>query len=112
LMFGNHDFVFQHLQIHGGEVLLEQSREPYPLHAYDRTIMSLITAFYPRMRPGFRAGIYADQPPPIFDLRDIEIEHLNMTWHMSPNSGNTAADTTYSMTMRVEDVNAKAAENY
>src|SRR6185503_13105415 len=49
------------------------TREPYPLHAYDRTIVSIITAFYPRMKAGFRAGIFADPPPPIFDLRDIHI---------------------------------------
>ena len=39
-MFGNHDFVFRHIVVHGGEALLEQTREPYPLHAYDRTIVS------------------------------------------------------------------------
>ena len=86
LMFGNHDFVFRNLWVHGGEALLEEAREPYPLHAYDRTIVSIITAFYPRMKAGFRAGIYADQPPPIFDLRDIHIKDLNLTIHMTPYS--------------------------
>ena len=87
LMFGHHDFVFRNLWVHGGEALLEQTREPYPLHAYDRTIVSIVTAFYPRMKAGFRAGIYADAPPPIFDLRDIHIEHLNLTVHMAPYDG-------------------------
>jgi len=84
LMFGNHDFVFRNLWVFGGEALLEQTAEPYPLHAYDRTIVSIVTAFYPRMKASFRAGIYADQPPPIFDLRDIHIKDLSLTVHMNP----------------------------
>ena len=102
--------MFRRLRVHGGEVLLEQSREPYPLHAYDRTIMSLITAFYPRMKPGFRAGIYADKPPPIFDLRDIHIENINMTWHMSPFASNTTKHAEYSTTIRLEGVNADGGD--
>ncbi|MEO8550066.1 MAG: translocation/assembly module TamB domain-containing protein, partial [Kofleriaceae bacterium] len=90
------------------EALLEQTREPYPLHAYDRTIVSIVTAFYPRMKAGFRAGIYADAPPPIFDLRDIHIEHLNLTVHMAPYK-NTDGSIGYGMTARLEDVNADAA---
>jgi hypothetical protein len=86
LMFGNHDFVFRNLWVYGGEALLEQTREPYPLHAYDRTIVSIVTAFYPRMKGGFRAGIYADSAPPIFDLRDIHVSNLNLTVHMTPYS--------------------------
>lgn len=84
LMFGNHDFVFKNLWVHGGEALIEQTDEPYPLHAYDRTIVSIITAFYPRIPPGFRAGLSASSAPPIFDLRDIHIEDLNLTFHMNP----------------------------
>jgi len=64
LLFGKHDFVLRNLWVHGGEALLEEQREPYPLHAYDRTIVSIITAFYPRMKAGFRAGIYRDRYPP------------------------------------------------
>ncbi len=86
LLFGNHDFVFRNLWVYGGEALLEQTAEPYPLHAYDRTIVSIVTAFYPRMHAGFRAGIYADSPPPVFDLRDIHIKDLNLTVHMNPYS--------------------------
>lgn len=84
LMFGKHDFVIRNLWVHGGEALLEETVEPYPLHAYDRTIVSIITAFYPRMKAGFRAGIYADSAPPVFDLRDIHIENLNLTLHFNP----------------------------
>lgn len=84
LMFGNHDFVFRNVWVHGGEALLEETLEPYPLHAYDRTIVSIVTAFYPRQKAGFRAGIYADAPPPTFDIRDIHVENLNLTVHMNP----------------------------
>ncbi|MDQ3334254.1 MAG: translocation/assembly module TamB [Myxococcota bacterium] len=84
LMFGNHDFVFRNLWIHGGEALIEETDEPYPLHAYDRTIMSIITAFYPRIPPGFRAGLSASGAPPRFDIRDIHISGLNVTMHMNP----------------------------
>lgn len=108
LMFGHHDFVFRNVWLHGGEALLEQTREPYPLHAYDRTIISIVSAFYPRMKAGFRAGIYADAPPPIFDLRDIHIEHLNLTVHMAPYTLRSGA-IGFRMTARLEDVNADAA---
>ena len=107
LIFGNHDFVFRNVWVHGGEALLEQTREPYPLHAYDRTIVSIVTAFYPRMKAGFRAGIYADSPPPIFDLRDIHVAGLNLTVHISPFS-NSNGTVGYGMTARVEGVDLDA----
>ncbi|HEX7838111.1 MAG TPA: hypothetical protein VF469_11640, partial [Kofleriaceae bacterium] len=108
VMFGHHDFVFRNLWIHGGEALLEQTREPYPLHAYDRTIVSIVSAFYPRMTAGFRAGIYADAPPPTFDLRDIHIAGLNLTLHMSPYSMSTPSKIGYGFTARLEGVDADA----
>ncbi len=104
ILFGNHDMVFRHLNVHGGEALIEQTREPYPLHAYDRTIVSIISAFYPRMKAGFRAGIYADSSPPIFDLRDIHVEGLNLTVHAGPYSMSKPGAVGYSMTARIEDV--------
>lgn len=108
LMFGNHDFVFKSLTVHGGEVLIEQAKEPLPLAATDRTVISLISAFSPRLKPGFRAGIYADSPPPLFDLRDIHIDDIAMTWHMSPFSSNSATHSEYSSTLRLEHVSADA----
>lgn len=103
-MFGNHDLVFRNVHVHGGEALLEQAREPYPLHAYDRTIVSIITAFYPRMKAGFRAGIYADSAPPIFDVRDVHIHGLNLTVHMGPYSAGKNDRVGYAMTGRLEGV--------
>lgn len=111
LMFGNHDFVFRNIWVHGGEALLEETREPYPLHAYDRVIVSIVTAFYPRMKAGFRAGIYADSPPPVFDLRDIHIKDLNLTVHMRPYSlpARDGVDRIgYGFTARLEGVNVDA----
>jgi hypothetical protein len=108
VMFGNHDFVFRNLWIHGGEALLEQTREPYPLHAYDRTIVSIITAFYPRLKASFRAGIYADAPPPIFDLRDIHIAGLNLTLHMQPYRLAKPEQAGYGLTARLEGVDVDA----
>jgi TamB, inner membrane protein subunit of TAM complex len=109
IMFGNHDFVFRHLWVHGGDALLEQTREPYPLHAYDRTIVSIVTAFYPRMKASFRAGIYADAPPPIFDLRDIHIAGLNLTLHMSPDQVSKPDQIRYGFTGRLEGVDVDAS---
>jgi hypothetical protein len=108
VMFGHHDFVFRNLWVHGGEALLEQTREPYPLHAYDQTIVSIVTAFYPRQTAGFRAGIYADSPPPIFDLRDIHIAGLNLTLHMSPYTLSAPGDIGYGFTARLEGVDVDA----
>ncbi len=84
LLFGNHDFVFRNLWVHGGQALIEETREPYPLHAYDKTSVTIITAFYPRMAAGFRAGIYADSAPPVFDLRDIHVRDLDLYVNFKP----------------------------
>lgn len=101
LFFGNHDLVFRNVRVHGGEVLLEQSAEPYPLHDYDKTTISLITAFQPRMKAGFRAGIFADKAPPIFDLRDIHLERVGVTYHQRPDF--TEGRARYPITLRVEN---------
>lgn len=110
LMFGNHDFVFRHVWVHGGEALLEETREPYPLHAVDRTSVSIVTAFVSRMTAGFRAGIYADKPPPIFDVRDIHIEDLNLTVHMKPTSLPDDR-VVYGFTARFEGIDVDAGEH-
>ncbi|MGE5182143.1 MAG: hypothetical protein ACM31C_08775, partial [Acidobacteriota bacterium] len=106
LMFGNHDFVLRHVTMHGGEALIEQATEPYPLHAYNRTTVSIVSAFFPRMKAGFRAGIYADKPPPIFDLRDIHLDGVNLTVHIAPSSIKDGVR--FGMTARIEDVDVDA----
>ena len=106
-MFGNHNLVVRNLWVHGGEALLEQTREPQPLHAYDRTIVSIVTAFYPRLKAGFRAGLFADTAPPIFDLRDIHIENLDLSVHVAPQN-NSDGSMTYGMTARIDGVNVDA----
>lgn len=103
LIFGNHDLVFRNLRVHGGEVLLEQAAEPYPLHDYDKTTISLISAFQPRMTPGFRAGIFADNAPPIFDLRDVHLEGIGLTYHQRPELRKDGS-ARYPVTLRVENV--------
>jgi TamB, inner membrane protein subunit of TAM complex len=112
LFFGNHDLTFRHVRVHGGEVLLEQSAEPYPLHDYDKTTISLITAFQPRMKAGFRAGIFADKAPPIFDLRDIHLEGIGVTYHHRPEfstvGGNDRAR--YPITLHAENVRAASGD--
>ena len=109
LLFGNHDFVFRHVTIHpGAEALIEETREPYPLHAYDRVIVSIVTAFYPRLKAGFRAGITAEAPPPIFDIRDIHIRDLNLTVHMKPYSVKGNDQMGYAFAARLEGVNVDA----
>lgn len=113
LFFGDHNLTFRNVRVHGGEVLLEQSAEPYPLHDYDKTTISLITAFQPRMKAGFRAGIFADKAPPIFDLRDIHLESIGVTYHHRPefSVGADGADRArYPITLRVENVRVDSGD--
>jgi hypothetical protein len=106
-LFGNHDLVFRHATVHGGELLLEQTNEPYPLHAYDRTIVSFLTAFYPRMKAGFRAGINAAEPPPTFDLRDAHVKDLNVTLQFAPYAG-SKGKVGFGLAARIEGVEIDA----
>ncbi len=107
LLFGNHDFVFRNLWVHGGQALIEETREPYPLHAYDKTSVTIITAFYPRMEAGFRAGIYADSAPPVFDLRDIHVRDLDLYVNFKPYQPETGPPDQigFGFTARLEHVN-------
>ena len=105
--FGHHDLIFRNVHVHGGTALLEQAREPYPLHAYDRTIVSIITAFYPRLPPGFRAGIYAADSPPKFDLRDIHVHDVNVIVQFAPKP-NKDGSVGYALTGLITGVNVDA----
>jgi hypothetical protein len=106
-MFGNHDLVFRHAVVHGGELLLEQTEEPYPLHAYDRTNVSFLTAFQSRMKAGFRAGIYASEPPPKFDLYDAHVKDLNVTIQFAPYNAD-GGKVGYGLAARIEGVEIDA----
>ena len=78
LMFGHHDFVVRNLQIpNGGYVLLRQVDEPYPLHLYDTSMVSLATAFYSRLQLGLWAGVTATSSK-IFDIRDFDIRNVTV----------------------------------
>jgi hypothetical protein len=102
-MFGSHDLVFRNVWVYGGKLLLEQTLEPYPLHAYDRTIVSVLTAFYPRMRAGFRAGIYAQGQAPKFDIRDAHVRDLDVTVQLGQYA-NADGTIGYVLAGHVEDV--------
>src|SRR5262249_33213582 len=56
----------------------------------------------------FRAGIYADSPPPIFDLRDVHIAGINLTLHMQPYTLSSPSSLGYGFTARLEGVDADA----
>ena len=115
LMFGRHDLVFTGVDIPGGKVRIEQVREPYPLHAYDRTSVSLVAAFLPCMQPGFRAGFYADKPPPIFDVRDITFGDLDVDILIGPDEAipyDAAEGPFYTTTLSLTDVSAEHAFLY
>ena len=72
-MFGRHDLHVRSLKVlDGGSALIKEVSQPYPVHEYDRTTISLISAFYPKRKPSFRAGISAGSSP-VFDLEDYEV---------------------------------------
>jgi hypothetical protein len=115
LMFGRHDMVFRRVVVHGGDVRLQQVPEPYPLHAYDKTIVSLIASFYPCMKAGFRAGFYAGKPPPIFDLRDVEVKGLGAEVLIGPDETIPFTDPDgpfYTATLTIQDINVKGGFLY
>ncbi|MBP6628181.1 MAG: translocation/assembly module TamB domain-containing protein [Kofleriaceae bacterium] len=110
LLFGNHDLVFRTVTVHGGWVRLVETLEPYPLHDWDKVIVSLVSAFYPRMKPGFRAGIFASAPPPIFELRDINLRDVDLEGYFTPYG--TPEAPAFMSTLAVEDVNADGVYFY
>jgi hypothetical protein len=83
LMFGRHDFVLRNVTMHGGEVLLSEISEPYPLHDYDITVFSIIAAFYGRREAGFHAGVFAATSP-LWDLRDFSIKDVDVEIRTKP----------------------------
>ncbi|HUQ02608.1 MAG TPA: translocation/assembly module TamB domain-containing protein [Kofleriaceae bacterium] len=83
LMFGRHDFVLRKVTMHGGEVVLSEISEPYPLHDYDITVFSIIAAFYGRREAGFHAGVFAATSP-LWDLRDFEVRDVDVEIRTKP----------------------------
>ncbi|MBL4634359.1 MAG: hypothetical protein JKY56_10830, partial [Kofleriaceae bacterium] len=56
----------------GGYVRIRVLAEPYPVHDYDKTVVSLSSAFYPVRAPSFFTGYSAFRGPTI-DIQDFEI---------------------------------------
>lgn len=87
LMFGHHDFIIRDLRApDGGYAFIKEVREPYPLHEYDTHVVSLASAFYSYLEPGFRAGVTAHSAP-IFDIQsfsgdNVTVEILFPTAHV------------------------------
>jgi hypothetical protein len=112
----NQSFVFRHVVVRGGKVLLEQVEEPYPLHHYDKTVISLLSAFEPAHRPGFSTGVFVSGSS-IFDLRDFELRDVEVDMHMSPyvttglldgnRDGKPDPITAYTFTATLEHVDAR-----
>ena len=69
-ILGRHDLIISSLVIEDGEALIREVVEPYPVHEYDRTTVSLVSAFYPKSVPSFRAGISAGSSA-LIDLVDF-----------------------------------------
>jgi hypothetical protein len=115
LMFGRHDMVFRNVVIETGHVRLEQIREPYPLHAYDQTSISLVASFYPCMKAGFRAGFYAGSPPPVFDLQDVALHDVDLDIYIGPDdtvAWSAPDGPYYRAVLSIQDVNAEHAFLY
>ena len=83
LMFGRHDLVFRNVVLDSGKVTLDEILEPYPLHAYDTTVFSLVAAFYPTRQAGFHFGVTAGTPA-VFDIRDFTLKNIDLQISMDP----------------------------
>ena len=82
-MLGRHDLIIRNIVVdEGGYALIKEIKEPYPVHEYDTSTVSLTAAFYPKNIPGFRAGISAGSSP-IFDLRDYQIENATLDFEFA-----------------------------
>lgn len=103
LMFGRHDVVLRHIEVHGGEVLLREITEPYPLHDYDTTVFSLLAAFYgKRSVAGYYLGVQATTAPR-FDLRDYQLHDVDVDIRLGPYG---EAGLNYKIRWLLEDVSA------
>jgi autotransporter translocation and assembly factor TamB len=78
-ILGRHDLIVSSLVIEDGEALIREVTDPYPVHEYDKTTVSLVSAFYPQKVPAFRAGISAGSSA-LIDLVDFEVKNADLTF--------------------------------
>lgn len=86
-MLGRHDLIIRNIKVKkdgdkGGYALIKEIKNPYPVHEYDTSTVSLTAAFYPKHVAAFRAGISAGSSP-IFDLRDYQIDDATLDFKFS-----------------------------
>jgi hypothetical protein len=79
-MLGRHDLIIRNIDLpRGGRALIREIREPYPVHEYDKTTVSLVAAFYPKPKAAFRAGLSAGSSP-IFELINYQVTGADLTF--------------------------------
>ena len=82
-MLGRHDLIIRNIRVgKGGRALIKEIRQPYPVHEYDTSTVSLTAAFYPKHIPAFYAGISAGSSP-IFDLRDYQVDEATLDFEFA-----------------------------
>lgn len=96
-LFGAHDVVLKDIRLpRGGYAYIKEVKEPYPLHPYDKYVISILSAFYTELQPSLRAG-NSVHPGGVFDLRSFSGENIDVDFEF-PRLGITAS---------VRGVNAK-----
>ncbi len=65
----------------GGSATLIEVNEPYPAHEYDTTVLSLLSAFYPKKSPGFSTGYSA------YRRTTVDIENFVVSGDGQENRG-------------------------
>ncbi|MBK9070127.1 MAG: hypothetical protein IPL79_03870 [Myxococcales bacterium] len=72
-----HHFVFRHVKTQGGYVLIEEVEEPFPLHDFDRSTYSIMSAFYGAQQPSFRVGING-RSGTTWDIQDFSVRDFTV----------------------------------
>ena len=109
LMFGRHDFVLRNIEVTGGRVLLREISDPYPLHDYDKTVFSILAAFYSkRSAAGYYVGVQATTAP-LFDLQNYRLHDVDVDIRMTPYGKD---DTSYQVRALLEDLNVSGGFLY
>ncbi len=80
------NFLIRNLRIEdGGLVVIRSIPEPYPAHEYDKTVVSLLSAFYPKRTPSFFTG-YSAAAKPTVDVHDFDVSGPGITLQYSDTS--------------------------